>query len=359
MPAAQLELRSVEKEFGDAVAVRPTDLDVHDGEFLSIIGPSGCGKTTTLRMIAGLESPSRGRISFEGKDITNVPPHRREFGMVFQKFALFPHMDVAGNVAYGLKLRKVGRKDIDTRVEEMLERVGLSDLKHRDVTTLSGGQQQRVGIARALITKPRVVLLDEPTGALDAKLQLAMQSQLKHLQRDLGITFIHVTHNQSEALAIADRVVVMNVGSIEQVGSPREVFERPETRHVAEFVGRNNILEGSVSSDRTTFSCALGNLPLATPRAPGRAAAVLRADAISVQPDEGYSHMAEVELRALEYTGARVSWFVSVAGTDISIDVSAHATQSLGPELERRYPIWLRPGELHFIDDKKHSNARH
>ncbi|MCW2852046.1 MAG: transporter ATP-binding protein [Nocardioides sp.] len=349
--AAQLELKSVEKVFGDAVAVHPTDLEVHDGEFLSIIGPSGCGKTTTLRMIAGLESPSSGRISFEGKDITAVPPHRREFGMVFQKFALFPHMDVAANIAYGLKLRKVSKRDIGTRVDEMLERVGLTAFKHRNVTTLSGGQQQRVGIARALITKPRVVLLDEPTGALDAKLQLAMQSQLKQLQRDLGLTFIHVTHNQSEALAIADRVVVMNVGSIEQVGRPEEVFERPQTRHVAGFVGRNNILDGTVSADESTFSCALGELPLATPWAAGPATAVLRADAISVNPEEGYTHRAEVELQALEYTGARVSWFTSADGSDITIDVSARATQSVAPELGNRYPIWLRPGELHFIDD--------
>lgn len=350
MPAAYLQLQSVEKTFGDDVAVHPTTLEVHDGEFLSIIGPSGCGKTTTLRMIAGLESPSGGRIFLEGEDITDVPPHRRDFGMVFQKFALFPHMDVAANIAYGLKLRKGGKKENAVRVDEMVERMGLTAFKHRDVTTLSGGQQQRVGIARALITKPRVVLLDEPTGALDAKLQLAMQSQLKHLQRDLGLTFVHVTHNQSEALAIADRVVVMNVGSIEQVGKPQEIFERPGTRHVAEFVGRNNILEGSVDGDGTTFSCALGTLPLATPRAPGPATAVLRADAISIQPDEGYSHRAEVELRALEYTGARVSWFTGADGADITIDVSAHATQSVGPQLDQRYPIWLRPGELHFID---------
>lgn len=349
--AAQLELKSVEKLFGDAVAVHPTDLEVYDGEFLSIIGPSGCGKTTTLRMIAGLESPSAGRINFDGKDITAVPPHRREFGMVFQKFALFPHMDVAANIAYGLKLRKVSKREIRTRVDEMLERVGLSAFKHRNVTTLSGGQQQRVGIARALITKPRVVLLDEPTGALDAKLQLKMQSQLKQLQRDLGLTFIHVTHNQSEALAIADRVVVMNVGSIEQVGRPQEVFERPQTRHVAEFVGRNNILDGTVSADESTFSCALGELPLATPWVAGPATAVLRADAISAQPGEGFTHRAEVELQALEYTGARVSWFTSANGCDITIDVSAHATQSVAPELGNRYPIWLRPGELHLIDD--------
>ncbi|MCW2835867.1 MAG: Polyamine transporter, ATP-binding protein [Nocardioides sp.] len=351
MSAPQLELMSVEKVFGDAVAVHPTDLEVHDGEFLSIIGPSGCGKTTTLRMIAGLEAPSAGQISFEGKDITTVPPHRREFGMVFQKFALFPHMDVAANIGYGLKLRKVSKRDIGTRVDEMLERVGLTAFKHRNVTTLSGGQQQRVGIARALITKPRVVLLDEPTGALDAKLQLAMQSQLKQLQRDLGLTFIHVTHNQSEALAIADRVVVMNVGSIEQVGRPAEVFERPQTRHVAEFVGRNNILVGTVSADERTFSCALGELPLATPWAAGPATAVLRADAISVQPGEGYTHRAEAELKALEYTGARVSWFISTNGSDVTIDVSAHATQSVAPELGNHYPIWLRPGELHLIDD--------
>lgn len=349
--AAQLELKSVAKTYGDAVAVRPTDLEIYDGEFLSIIGPSGCGKTTTLRMIGGLEAPSAGRITFEGKDITDVPPHRREFGMVFQKFALFPHMDVRANIAYGLKLRKVGKREIDTRVDEMLERVGLTPFKHRTVTTLSGGQQQRVGIARALITRPRVVLLDEPTGALDAKLQLSMQSQLKQLQRDLGLTFIHVTHNQSEALAIADRVVVMNVGSIEQVGRPAEVFERPQTRHVAEFVGRNNILDGNVSAGGNSFVCELGTLPLATSSPLGPATAVLRADAISVQPQEGYTHGAEVELLALEYTGARVSWFTSANGTDLTIDVSAHATQMLAPELGKRYPIWLRPGELHLIND--------
>lgn len=351
MSEAYLRLRGVSKRFDDSVAVQPIDLEVAEGEFLSIIGPSGCGKTTTLRMIAGLERPTAGSIALSGRDITDAPPHERDFGMVFQRFALFPHKDVWHNVAYGMQLRKRPKDAIERDVAEMLERMGLADAAHRRVGTLSGGQQQRVGIARALITSPKLVLLDEPTGSLDARLQLSMQSQLKQLQRDLGITFIHVTHNQSEALAIADRVVVMNLGVVEQIGEPRQVFEQPSTRFVAEFVGRNNIVVGTVAVDGTGFDSPLGRLALRHPARAGEATAVLRADALRVvPPDHDRWHRTSARIRALEYTGSRVTWFLACNGLEITADVSAHDTTRLQPELDQEHPVWIDQDQLHFLE---------
>jgi spermidine/putrescine transport system ATP-binding protein len=245
---AAIELVAVEKEFTagghDVRAVERVDLQIAEGEFFSLLGPSGCGKTTTLRMIAGFEEPTNGQILLHGRDMVGVPPFRRDVNMVFQQYALFPHMDVFENVAFGLRRKKVGKEEIGRRVGEALALVELEGREKRKPRQLSGGQQQRVALARALVNRPRALLLDEPLGALDLKLRQAMQLELKRIQREVGITFVYVTHDQEEALTMSDRLVVMNAGRIEQLGSPRELYEHPATRFVANFIGTSNILTG-------------------------------------------------------------------------------------------------------------------
>ena len=246
-----IELADVSKEFrtgGDVVpAVREMDLQIAEGEFFSLLGPSGCGKTTTMRMVAGFEEPTTGTIRLHGKDVTGVPPNKRDVNMVFQSYALFPHMNVFENVAFGLRRRSVAKADIDRQVNEMLEIVNLGGHTHRRPRELSGGQQQRVALARALVNRPRALLLDEPLGALDLKLRQAMQVELKRIQREVGITFVYVTHDQGEALTMSDRIAVMNDGAIEHLGTPREIYEHPKTRFVAGFIGTSNLLSGRVA----------------------------------------------------------------------------------------------------------------
>src|SRR3954465_8062753 len=225
------------KSFGSVVAVRETNLDIRDGEFFSMLGPSGCGKTTTLRMIAGFEIPDQGRILLRGGDVTKVPPNQRNVNTVFQHYALFPHMTVADNVSFGLELKKVPRGERRERVAEMLRVVELEGMEKRKPQQLSGGQQQRVALARALVNRPAALLLDEPLGALDVKLRKQMQLELKRIQHELGTTFVYVTHDQDEALAMSDRIAVMNHGKVEQLGSPREIYEQPRTAFVADFIG--------------------------------------------------------------------------------------------------------------------------
>jgi spermidine/putrescine transport system ATP-binding protein len=245
---AAIELVGVEKEFTagghDVRAVEHVDLRIAEGEFFSLLGPSGCGKTTTLRMVAGFEEPTSGQILLHGRDVVGVPPFRRDVNMVFQQYALFPHMDVFENVAFGLRRKKVDKDEIRRRVAETLALVELEGREKRKPRQLSGGQQQRVALARALVNRPRALLLDEPLGALDLKLRQAMQLELKRIQREVGITFVYVTHDQEEALTMSDRLVVMNAGRIEQLGSPRELYEHPATRFVANFIGTSNILTG-------------------------------------------------------------------------------------------------------------------
>ncbi|MDF1602785.1 ABC transporter ATP-binding protein [Nocardioides sp. YIM 152315] len=239
-----LRLRGVTKSFGAFTAVRDLDLDVPRGSFFALLGPSGCGKTTTLRMVAGLETPTSGSITLAGDDITYAKPYRRPVNTVFQNYALFPHLDIHENIAFGLKRRKVA--DVDTRVREMLDLVELETQARKRPAQLSGGQQQRVALARALINEPEVLLLDEPLGALDLKLRRAMQIELKRIQTEVGLTFVHVTHDQEEAMTMADTVAVMNRGVIEQMGAPEELYENPHTTFVANFLGQSNLVEGAI-----------------------------------------------------------------------------------------------------------------
>src|SRR5689334_2026936 len=240
--SAEISLIDLEKRFGAVRAVDGVSLEIRPGEFFSLLGPSGCGKTTTLRMIGGFELPTGGRILLRGRDITHDPPDKRPVNMVFQQYALFPHLDVANNIGFGLRRKKVDRKQIDLRVGEALDLVRLKGYEKRKPSELSGGQQQRVALARALVNRPDVLLLDEPLGALDLKLRQEMQLFLKSLQQDLGITFVYVTHDQDEALTMSDRLAVFNQGRIEQLGAPAEVYERPKSEFVAGFVGTSNEL---------------------------------------------------------------------------------------------------------------------
>ncbi|MFS8067224.1 MAG: ABC transporter ATP-binding protein, partial [Byssovorax sp.] len=241
-----VELRKVTKRFGDVLVVNAVDLTVEKGEFLTFLGPSGCGKTTTLRMIGGFERPSSGEVLLGGKDVSDLPPYERDVNTVFQSYALFPHMSVAENVAYGLEQKKLPRAEIQRKVKEVLAMVQMETFAARKPREMSGGQQQRVAVARAIVNNPSVVLLDEPLGALDLKLRKEMQVELKQLQRRLGMTFIYVTHDQEEALTMSDRIAVMKAGQIEQLAPPVEIYNRPRTRFVADFIGDTNLLSGTV-----------------------------------------------------------------------------------------------------------------
>src|SRR5258708_4128145 len=241
-----LELRGIAKNFGDFVALEGVDLSIERGEFVAIMGPSGCGKTTLLRIVAGLESMSSGRLFLRGQDISALPVHKRSTRLVWQNFALFPHLNVRQNIAFGLTLGRHDNAAVRAKVDEVAELVQLGKFLDRRVSQLSGGQKQRVAIARALVPEPEILLLDEPLSALDAHLRIRMQSEMKRLQQRLGLSFLYVTHNQSEAFSMADRVVVMNKGRIEQFGPPEEIYTRPKTHFVAEFVGSNNIFDGKV-----------------------------------------------------------------------------------------------------------------
>src|SRR5437763_6965742 len=259
LPSAAIGLDGVSKRFGKHPAVDDVTLEIGEGEFFSLLGPSGCGKTTTLRMVAGFELPDAGRIVLKGSDVTQVPANRRPVNMVFQQYALFPHMSVYDNVAFGLKVKRVPRAEHRERVQEMLRVVSLEGLDRRRARQLSGGQQQRVALARALVNRPAALLLDEPLGALDVKLRKQMQLALKRIQGTLGTTFVYVTHDQEEALAMSDRIAVMNKGRVEQTGNPREIYERPRTAFVADFIGSLNALDlriDELGGEKAVMGCA-------------------------------------------------------------------------------------------------------
>ncbi len=253
-----VELLRVTKAFGDFIAVEDTSLQITDGEFFSLLGPSGCGKTTTLRMIAGFEEPTSGQVFIKGQQVAGIPPYRRPVNTVFQSYALFPHMTVAQNVAFGLEMKRTPKDQIARRVEEALALVQLHGMAARKPKQLSGGQQQRVALARALVNRPQVLLLDEPLGALDLKLRKAMQLELKQIQNEVGITFIYVTHDQEEALTMSDRIAVMSNGEVQQVGRAKEIYEHPGNRFVADFIGETNFIEGRVAELGTPAKVNIG-----------------------------------------------------------------------------------------------------
>jgi spermidine/putrescine transport system ATP-binding protein len=269
VPDVDVRLVDVVKKFGDTLAVDHIDLEVRDGEFFSLLGPSGCGKTTTLRMIGGFEEPTSGLIELQGQDVTWLPPYQRNVNTVFQSYALFPHLTIFENVAFGLRRRKVKDAEVKARVSEMLKLVELPGYERRKPTQISGGQAQRVALARALINRPAVLLLDEPLGALDLKLRRQMQVELKRIQQEVGITFIYVTHDQEEAMTMSDRIAVMNHGRYEQLGDPASLYERPTTRFVAGFLGISNLLPGTVegSDDRYATVRLADDTRIRAPRA--------------------------------------------------------------------------------------------
>ncbi len=355
----EIRLTDLSKHFRDVRAVDRVSLDIGEGEFFSMLGPSGCGKTTTLRMIGGFELPTSGRIELRGKDVTNQPPDKRNVNMVFQNYALFPHLDVAENIAFGLRRKSVDKDQIKRRVGEALDLVHLGGYDRRKPNQLSGGQQQRVALARALVNRPDVLLLDEPLGALDLKLRKALQVELKRVQSEVGITFVYVTHDQEEALTMSDRIAVMNRGRVEQLGTPEELYERPATPFVADFIGTTNLLSGILeevaaatavvkleSGDR----CRVGHVD----RAPGAAIDVsVRPEAIRLERRNGAERSAPDWLggtvEQVAYLGSAVQYRVRTGGGQaISVLAGRHEAR-----LERGDDVELTwsPTEALVLDE--------
>jgi spermidine/putrescine transport system ATP-binding protein len=287
VPDVDVRLERVTKQFGDVAAVDDLSLDISEGEFFSLLGPSGCGKTTTLRMIGGFEDPTYGTVYLGGRDVTDLPPYKRDVNTVFQSYALFPHLNVRENVAFGLRRKKVDRSDIGTRVTDIMKLVDLVGFEDRKPPQMSGGQQQRVALARALVNHPKVLLLDEPLGALDLKLRKQMQLELKRIQQEVGITFIYVTHDQEEAMTMSNRLAVMRQGRIEQLGEPEDVYENPSTEFVAGFLGASNLLEGEVketsNGDATVLLSAGTSVKVPTDRIPQDAGSHVK---VGVRPEK-------------------------------------------------------------------------
>ncbi len=313
-----LEIDAVSKRFGQVTAVDRVSLALKENEFFALLGPSGCGKTTLLRLIAGFETPDEGRLRLDGADLTGVRPNRRPINMMFQSYALFPHLSVRGNIAYGLKMEGVRGSELARRVDEALALVQLSDLAERRPDSLSGGQRQRVALARALVKRPRLLLLDEPLAALDRKLRQQMQFELKKLQHEVGITFIVVTHDQEEALAMADRIALLEQGRIAQLGRAEELYEKPASRFVADFIGSMNFFEGRAAEGGVEVA-GLGLLQAAaTDAAPGaRASLAVRPERIALyrtRPAEGPDNLVEGVLEGASYLGQDLCVFVRVAG---------------------------------------------
>jgi spermidine/putrescine transport system ATP-binding protein len=333
VPDVDVRLERVTKDFGETVAVDDVSVDIAEGEFFSMLGPSGCGKTTTLRMIGGFEEPTRGTIYLGGRDVTDLPPYKRDVNTVFQSYALFPHLNVQDNVAFGLRRRKVAGEEVATRVAEALRLVDLEGFEKRKPSQMSGGQQQRVALARALVNHPKVLLLDEPLGALDLKLRKQMQLELKRIQQEVGITFIYVTHDQEEAMTMSDRLAVMRLGKIEQIGPPEDVYETPQTEFVASFLGASNLIDGELKEQRDEFSSVLlqgGDVVIVpTERAPFKPGASVRVgvrpEKITIavddgsQPETGWNAVSGL-LRMSTYIGVSNQYKVDgPGGTDLTV----------------------------------------
>jgi ABC-type Fe3+/spermidine/putrescine transport system ATPase subunit len=353
MSAHDLELQGIRKVYGDSVAVAEVTLSLGKGEMVALLGPSGCGKTTTLRMVAGFVEPSAGRILLDGAEITRLPANRRDTGMVFQSYALFPHMTVRRNVEFGLRCRRLPEEEVRRRTSEALERVGLGALDARYPRQLSGGQQQRVALARVLILRPKLLLFDEPLSNLDAKLRIQMRQEIRRLQQEVGITSLFVTHDQDEASAIADRIAVMNAGRIEQAGTPAEVYNAPATRFVADFIGTSNLIEGLVetaSEGRLLFRADAGGVFAAQGRAvPGaRGALCIRPEKIDlVEP--GTAGALEGIVRHAARTAGLMEYSVAVAdGPELTVQEQLrHGVAARAPG--ERVAVLLREADASFL----------
>ncbi len=346
-----VSIQNISKRFGVVTAVDQINLDIREGEFFSLLGPSGCGKTTLLRMIAGFESPTDGEIFIDDTAMSEVPPNLRPTNMVFQNYAIFPHLDVRANIAYGLRKDRLGREESDQRVEEALEMVKLPGFGKRRANELSGGQRQRVALARALIKRPKVLLLDEPLGALDKKLREDMQFELRSLQESVGITFIFVTHDQEEALTLSDRVAVMSRGEVLQTASPKELYNKPVSVEVANFIGKMNFLNAQIEDidgGRVSLNAqGLGKVQVVAEAEfleKGKQVMIaIRPEKIVLSTEPGSSGNATVEgrLSTSAYLGDRSHYFVSVEGCDSPLAVASIEKEGSGELLERDRKVWL------------------
>ena len=346
--AKLIELVGISKSYDGEKVIDSMNLYIRDKEFITLLGPSGCGKTTTLRIIGGFETPDDGEVFFDGVEISDVPPYKRQVNTVFQKYALFPHLNVYENIAFPLRLKKVGEDEIRERVEEMLKVVSLRGFENKSVSTLSGGQQQRVAIARALVSHPRVLLLDEPLGALDLKLRKDMQNELKSIQQSVGITFVYVTHDQEEALSMSDTVVVMADGEIQQIGTPTDIYNEPKNAFVADFIGESNIIDGVMLEDKRvrfashTFDCVDGGYEKNEP-----VDVVVRPEDVDVvKPEDG---MLTGVVTAVTFKGVHYEIIVDIKGFKWMIQ----STDYVAPE--QFIGLYIEPDAIHIMKKSKYS----
>ncbi len=346
--AKLIELKGISKSYDGEKVIDGMNLYIRDGEFITLLGPSGCGKTTTLRIIGGFETADEGELYFDGKEISEVPAHKRHINTVFQKYALFPHLNVYENIAFPLRLKKAKEDEIKARVTEMLKMVALSGFENKSVSTLSGGQQQRVAIARALISHPKVLLLDEPLGALDLKLRKDMQNELKTIQQAIGITFIYVTHDQEEALSMSDTIVVMADGEIQQIGTPTDIYNEPKNAFVADFIGESNIIDGVMLEDRRarfsghTFDCVDGGYEKNEP-----VDVVVRPEDVDVvAPENG---MLTGKVTSVTFKGVHYEIIVDIKGFKWMIQ----STDYVAPEAT--IGLFIEPEAIHIMKKSKYS----
>ena len=346
--AKLIELKGITKSFDGECVLNSIDLYIRDGEFITLLGPSGCGKTTTLRIIGGFESQDAGELYFDGVEISDMPPHKRQVNTVFQKYALFPHLNVYENIAFPLRRKKVAEAEIKQRVTDMLRMVALSGFENKNVSTLSGGQQQRVAIARALVAHPKVLLLDEPLGALDLKLRKDMQNELKTIQKAIGITFVYVTHDQEEALSMSDTVVVMADGEIQQIGTPTDIYNEPKNAFVADFIGESNIVDGVMLSDGKvrmsghTFDCVDGGFGTNEP-----VDVVIRPEDVDVvTPERG---MLTGTVTSVTFKGVHYEIIVDIKGFKWMIQ----STDYVAPDA--LIGLYIEPDAIHIMKKSKYS----
>ena len=355
---AEIRINQITKRFGDFAAVDHIDLTIRQGEFLTLLGPSGCGKTTLLRMISGFETPSEGSVWLAGEDVTHLPPYRRDVNQVFQSYALFPHLTVQENIGFGLRMRKLKKAEIAERVQRVIELVSLAGMERRKPSELSGGQRQRVALARAIVCEPKVLLLDEPLSALDAKLRKAMQIELKRLQKKLGITFVFVTHDQEEALTMSDRIAVVNRGRIEQLGDSAEIYHAPRTTFVCNFIGQANILEGEIIGTDAGYT-RLRVAPEVEIRIPtDREFAALKKIFISIRPEKIHLQKAkpagdncfEAEVEEEVFKGATDELLLKAPG-DLELTAVVANESATQESFRKGEKVWcsLHPSDLVYV----------